>query len=382
MRYAWGVAYAFLFAYRTFLSFLGETVVSNLTTLGDSGTYASGGFSSLSVTFTDILLFQHSRRFATELTENLGSVFNALFLGNTLMVHIAFQAMAFVGIVYLLRNVGSWQRSVLFLLFLFPSFSLWSSVAGKDAVVVLMICLLSVQVVRMIEGRAYSRVILLISLYSLVVYKAQYAPALLFLLVAIWAGRNVQQRTFLVFLGALVSLAFLYVFRERIDALAFQVIPNFSVAGGTTRPPFWVQEFDVFWRAPYGMLLSFFGPTLEEARLGILQLASFVESTILLGMISILLISQLARAPFFMFVVSATTVFWLIFANYPFGVMNPGSAIRYRTGYEPLLFVCLVSLLSRRAFLKQLRRDFTNRGRRAIPALAERRALSKGQSAA
>jgi hypothetical protein len=45
------------------------------------------------------------------------------------------------------------------------------------------------------------------------------------------------------------------------------------------------------------------------------------------------------------------TLFWILFTNYPLGIMNPGSAIRYRTGYEILVFVVMVFLLSPNLFV-------------------------------
>ena len=56
--------------------------------------------------------------------------------------------------------------------------------------------------------------------------------------------------------------------------------------------------------------------------------------------------------PLFGFFLTIGGLFWILFANYPFGIMNPGSAIRYRTGY--ILFVVLIFtlLLSRDVYLR------------------------------
>ena len=60
---------------------------------------------------------------------------------------------------------------------------------------------------------------------------------------------------------------------------------------------------------------------------------------------------EIPRMPAFGFLMMCFAGFWLLFANYPFGVMNPGSAIRYRTGYFILLLTILIVVSSRATYI-------------------------------
>ena len=163
-------------------------------------------------------------------------------------------------------------------------------------------------------------------------------------------ARRVKERAVVAIGAGLLSLVPLYVFRERIDGLAFDVIRNFS--GGSTRQAFWVEKYDVFWKAPYGMFQGFVGPTVAEAASGhVLQLASFIESFVLVGALLFLLLRRLPRIPVYSFFVSLFVTFWIVFPNYPIQIMNPGSAIRYRTGYLMLIFLAFAFLLSRELYV-------------------------------
>ena len=154
----------------------------------------------------------------------------------------------------------------------------------------------------------------------------------------------------------MVSLVALYLARQQIADLALAILPHFlSVGadiGGSTREAFWVTPQEVFTKAPQGMLLAFFGPTLGEAQNGgLLQRISFAESTLLLGILAVVFFAKLRSLPAYSLFLGAGTIFWIMFANYPLGVMNPGAAIRYRTGYEMIVVLVILFVFSRSAFV-------------------------------
>ena len=105
------------------------------------------------------------------------------------------------------------------------------------------------------------------------------------------------------------------------------------------------------------MFQAFFGPTIAETSRGVLQLATFLESIVLLSVLVIYALREFFRLPAYAVVMSTFTLFWILFASYPPGMMNPGTALRYRTGYEMLVFLAIVVLLSRETYVNWLRRD-------------------------
>ena len=100
------------------------------------------------------------------------------------------------------------------------------------------------------------------------------------------------------------------------------------------------------------MFLGFFGPTLNEVAFGgPLQLASFIESAVLLAVLALAILRQLPSMPVYSALMGGFSLFWILFATYPLGVMNAGSAIRYRTGYELLIFVLITVIMSRQSYV-------------------------------
>jgi hypothetical protein len=121
---------------------------------------------------------------------------------------------------------------------------------------------------------------------------------------------------------------------------------HFSLEAGSTREnTIWVNDFDVFWNAPYGMLISFFGPTINEALSKPTHLFAFLESLFIVlvffyGLLKLTLISiNTGRLNVYYLGVFLTAMLWILFVHYPFGALNPGSAIRYREGFYAFLVI-------------------------------------------
>jgi hypothetical protein len=341
--WSWGIVYALIWVYRSAFSVLAQTIVGRLTQLGDSQSYQQAAIPVLQLGQIDPI--GTPRRIATWLTEAIGGVFYRLGGGDPILINIGFQTIAFIGIVAFLSSLRGRTRVVVALLLMLPSFSIWSSVAGKEAIVVLAMGVLGASIVRMYLGRSRFGPVQLSALIIIFLFKNHYLPALVFIFAGTFAARRVRQKEFLVLAGGLVSLAFLYLFEAQIAAQALEITKHFSLTG-STRAAFWQTSSDVLERAPLGMLLAFYGPTFAEASSGFLQMASFIESALLFVVLAFLTVRQLPRLPVYLVLMSGFTVFWILFAAYPFGVMNPGSAIRYRTGYEILVIVMIAAFLS------------------------------------
>jgi hypothetical protein len=357
VRISWGLIFALLWLYRSAYSFVGQVLVIRLTTLGDSSQFQRAdltpGKGEFAIQAADIV---GVRTLSTLITEGLGVFFFRATGGSAVLINICFQTIAFVGIVVFLRALPKRMRVVGLVLLMLPSFTLWSSIASKEAIVVLAVGLLGTYVIREYRGLPNSLLLLLFALVTIYIFKNQYLPAILFLVVGTWICRRVRQVEMVALLGLIVSLVALYIARDQISQLALSILPHFLNVGAdigrATREAFWVLPQEVFTKAPQGMLLSFFGPTFEEAQNGgLLQRASFAESALLVGIFAVVLFVRARTMPVYSLFLGAGTIFWIMFANYPFGVMNPGSAIRYRTGYEMILILVLLFVFSRSSFV-------------------------------
>lgn len=367
----WGVFYALLWLYRSAASVSAELFIFEITPRGEHY-QSSEGFISWGV-WAHLTSIDHVPAIGTLLAHSVGTISNWLFGGNDILINISFQTIAFIGIVMLLQTTKPAHRARLALLFLLPSFTLWSSISSKDTLVVFFVCIISVNALKIWYGERYSRLSCIVAFAFVYVFKPHYAPALAYLLGTIWAARHVRQPAALALILGLSSLSFLYIVKDMMARLVFQaVIPAFSGYGVTfNRPDFWETPADIYLRAPEGMFRSFLGPTFQEALSGhVFHLVSFVESVAILAVMVWFAVRGLTRMPAFTFVVGAFTTFWMLFPTYPLGAMNAGSAIRYRTGYIVVLFVLVAAILPRDTYFAWRRGRQSSRPPRrvAVPA--------------
>lgn len=367
---SWSYFYLFLFMYRSLFSVLGEVVVMRLTNIGDTVNYQNADLLytvGLMTTFSIDSLGAVMVIWATLLTEFVGGVFRILFFGNPILINIGFQTITFVGIYLLLRSVEPRVRRPLALLFLSPSFTLWTSIATKESIVVFLICVISTYLVGIYYNRERLGVHHVAAFVLLYIYKPHFLAAVAFLVAGTKIAKAMRQKTAIAVLGIALSMAVLYVYRDAIDRYALQVTEWLSSdKGQSTREPYLVETYDVFVKAPYGMLQSFVGPTVSEASRGVLHLFSFIEAVIMIALLGYFVVRELPRLPVYSLVLGLGTTFWIVFATYPFGMPNPGSAVRYRTDYVVLVFVAVVFLLSRDLYVSWrlgIRRGPERRGR-------------------
>jgi hypothetical protein len=338
MRMTWPIFFFFYYIYRCCYSVFAELVVARLTPLGDTPAYHSG---QIQLNLTN----------SNAITESLGGIFRLVVGGSPILIDICYQTLAFVGIYKLLMAVEPVIRRRLAIFLLLPSFNLWSSVASKESVIVLLMCIICSYIVDLYYNRGKLNILHIISIYLLYVYKPHYMAAIVFILYVSVLAKNIKQKAFFVILSGSISLIPLYIYKDRINQLSMAITEHFVGFGGSSRDAYWIDTYDIFWKAPYGMFQAFFGPTVSEAASGILHMASFIESTIIFSLLFMFLARELPRLPVYLFTLGVFTLFWILFTNYPLGILNPGSAIRYRTGYEILVFVVMAFLMSPNLFV-------------------------------
>jgi len=351
----WTTLYRLLFLYRCTVSVLAELVVRAFTPLGDASKYGAIKY-ELGATFALL-----GARDSTELTKVIGTLFGYLSFGQPMLINLWFQAVGFYGIWRFLAALPPEMRKPAYILMLLPSFTLWSSIASKESIVLFAMGVLCGFLVDLYYNRAKLRLELALAVYLMVVYKVHFLPPVLLIAGALIFGRYVERKIPMVAFGILLSFAGLYVFQDKFRELSMQVEVHFA-DGGSSRPEFFVNPNDIFDKAPEGMWLGFYGPTVEEAVKGhLLQKVAFIESGIIVLLLGSILVRRLPDLPLFSLLLWAGGLFWILFMAYPASVYNPGSAIRYRAGYILFVIFLFLTPLSREVYMRWLKGWRTDR---------------------
>lgn len=321
---------------KVFYMFFAVYVYGQLTTLGDTGRYLNA-----TPEFSKAVLIS-STSFMTFLGGVIGIV-----TGGTILTHLVFLTAAFYGIYYPLRRIDLTQKQLVAVLLIFslPSFASWTSVIGKESVAVFFMGIILGYVIDLMNGHArFTKPIELFAMYLMAVFKPQYAiavgHAILIPLLRLRFRRWPGWVLFFFLCMVVVDISLLYYYRDIIDALSIGMVPHFSTEAGSTRTnTIWVEQYDVFYNAPYGMMIGFLGPTVMEGWEKPLQGIVLIESLVVVSFISALLVMAIfpkiihGKLNVLMFSMVLSVFFWILFVHYPFGALNPGSAIRYRSNF-------------------------------------------------
>jgi hypothetical protein len=354
----WNLFFVVLYLYRSTFSVLGDYVMQ-FTSIGDTESFQNSEINAIAEKYVDqnplgALTSLKSFETSTYLTDWVGAQFHAMFGGSTILINVGYQTIAFVGIIYLLLSVPPSARKVLAALLMLPSFTFWTSIASKESIVSSCVAIITGYLVRQYYRNTSLSLIHLLAGMVLYIYKPHYLIAFSYAWAAKNVGGYVRQRALAAYIGFLLSLVGLVLFSEEIVDLSFHVQWSFETVAdvrSTRLEPFFIDKYDVFWKFPEGFYLAFVGPTIDEISKTPLHIITFIESMVLLAAIALAILRRIKKIPVYSFIVGIGTTFWLLFPNYPFGVMNPGSAIRYRSGWIILLFVTITVLMSREMFL-------------------------------
>jgi hypothetical protein len=358
VRFTWGAIYAVLFLYRCGYSVVGQLVVLRLTLIPDTTAYQDftlERFFDAGFTFEAAFLMESN---ATVMTKFVAAFFSLIFGGNAILMNIGFHSIAFVGLVYFLRGLEPKTRAFMLVLVMTPSFSLWSSIVSKEAIVVFLVAVLARYVVDIYNNRDRFFVWYLAILGILYMFKPHFIPAILFVAVTSKIAHYIREPAAFALLAGTATLCLLYVMRDAVDTFSrIASVWFFSETGGSQRSvPLISEQYDFFIKAPQGMFRAFVGPTFTEASNGVLQLASFLESAFILAVLAVFVTWNLLRIPVYSAIIALFTIFWIMLANYPLGVANAGTAIRYRTDYILLVFLAVAVLTSRDLYINWRRR--------------------------
>ncbi|WP_111640053.1 hypothetical protein [Marinomonas shanghaiensis] len=333
----WFAYFVIKFFYMLFALF----VYSKLTTLGDTYRYLRG----------DEAFGPGLWRDSTALMDTFGYSFSLL-LGPVL-ANIPFLVLSCIGVYYPVNRLNLTKNQLIVLLALLsvPSFGVWTSIISKEAFGVFYLGIILGFFIDYIKRKPNKRHFLVIfCVYLCALFKPQYLIGIAALFTFVFISRKFSLRGFgktvILALFFVFSFLALYIFRNEINELSFIIPMHFSLDAGSTREnTIWVNDFDVFRNAPYGMFIAFFGPTLSEALSKPTHLLVFIESALIVGvflcaLLKLLLISfNTGRLNVFFVGVFLTATLWILFVHYPFGALNPGSAIRYRENFYAFLVI-------------------------------------------
>jgi hypothetical protein len=353
VRFSWGAVYTLLFLYRCGYSFIGQVVILRLTGIPDTTGYQAFTFGRFLTNVPTIETGFLMERNATVVTQIVAAFISFFTGGNAILINIGFQSIAFVGLVYFLRGLEPKVRIFMLLLVMTPSFSVWSSIAAKEPIVVFLVAVVARYVVDVYNNRDRVRIWHLLVLALLYMFKPHFLPAVFFVAVTSKLARYVREPATFAMLVGLFSLSILYALRDTVDSFS-RLVSHwiFAEPGLSQRTiPLIAEQYDIFTKAPQGMFRAFVGPTLSEAGNGVLHMASLLESVFILSVLAVFVTWNLMRIPVYGAVVAVFTVFWTMLVNYPVGLANPGTAIRYRTDYILLLFLAVAVLTSRDLYI-------------------------------
>ena len=283
--------------------------------------------------------------------------------------NIAFMLISFYGIYLPLNKLNLSRKSLIFCLFLLslPSFGIWSSIVGKEAVSVFFMGILASYLIDIHSSIRRPQLIELFALYLGLIFKIQYViPVLLaYFYILIKNKLNLSSLQQLIVLSCLLSFSIYLVweFSDEINRLSFVITSHFSTDARSTRDPFWINDYDIFYKSITGIFTSFIGPTFFESLNRPAVMPFFIESFLIFSIfISHLLykaLSSLAKNSINIYKVSLFVIIFLgiLTLSYPLGVSNYSTAIRYREGYYGFLvvfyFFLFVSNKNNKSMLKK-----------------------------
>jgi len=353
-----------LFFYRILMAFVAKYIIARLTILADIGTFMYGlpydeyGLLPMLYEKFGLMILLKKDVLGVAIISSIHFICHF-----EILTFCVCSAIGYIGIRKFLiaARSGSKMYLLLILLCYSPSFNIWSSIGGKECLVVFGMGILCAELIKLYKGEAFKPSILFfIALWLVMVLKKPYIPFVLVTFGYVVFRSRVKlpyKWDVALLLGLLAAVAVgMYLFRYQLDEYAFfaQKVPR--VSARSTRGHLFIEQFDFFKKMSYLLPLAFWGPTWAECTISPLHLFSFIESgviilaaVIMLWGFPVALIRQF-RKYYQWFLLGCNSVFLLLFVQYGQGIINPGAGIRYRTNiYLPVIaFVYIFAYLRER----------------------------------
>lgn len=274
----------------------------------------------------------------------------SLIFGGGAISDYAFATLGAVGI-WLVARYGAVNISLgkLLLAIALPSTMLWTSITGKEAIVVLALGAVFGSWMHAWVRDRWSLTSTLLCAGGVAVtmlFKPHYLLPLFGFWFVLYGGRwlGIAHGLIRFFLLLCMLLASMIAGWDAIVWFSEEIIRHFSFDANATRVPPWTDALGFVAYAPLGAIIALLGPTPSEVlqSLSIHYVIAGIEAAVIVAGFLWLWRDVLRTIP-------DTTVIWALIAllvlfagvHYPFGILNPGSAIRYRSGFLPIIFLVL-----------------------------------------
>lgn len=340
------------FLIRLFYLLFTILIYGKFTILGDTGRYLGAG-----INFSPSIFYN-----STALMDCVGGLTGTLLGGSNVISNFPSMLISFFSVKWVVEKLEFRKcinKNLLLILISFPNFCIWTSVFSKEMVGLVFSSILGVLLVNYLKGDYKIRKRDFFAFYLCLIFKPQYFPFILQGLVCVYWMQKYCKRAISQFLfGAFViimNLFVLYLISDIVNQYAEMIPIHFtSYDGGSNRNEnIWIHENDFFIKAPIGMFTAFFGPTLNEMLSKPTHLIAGIESTFMLILFIYLCWKTISHF-YYTSRFNATIIptYFIIFSgicllHYPFGIFNPGSAIRYRTNFIFLFIILLMYLYAR-----------------------------------
>lgn len=319
----------FFICYRIFGLILSLYVISKMTGLGDYNNYINSDF------FYELELGKYYLK-NTHFIKLIIGFFKEIFFRNIFILNLFFNILSSYLIIKFLEKVRNNKvRTQIYLICLFPSFTIWTSYISKENLYITFSCMTLIYILKLKNKENFSKkekLFFIFAIFLTIRFKIQYSLYWIGIILFFCLKRkllNKKMRYFIYLIILLIILFLSYYFREKVD-MFFKDFHRFfrEDAGSTRNLTFFKERFGFYKNMIYGTLIAFYGPTIKELmRFNLLVISSFVESFFLVMYIFYsLMISKKFYKGVYIFIIII-----LLISHYPFGVFNSGSAIRYRS---------------------------------------------------
>lgn len=249
-----------------------------------------------------------------------------------------------------------------------PHFLIWSGIVGKEALAIAGLLLIVKVCVDLVVWNKLKPVALFVGLFISLIERPHYAVAYIYLfLISLIITKSkiklmglftINQSFFILFFVMaylLVSYCYLHPFSSS-ELMSFMMntqskFLNFTQSATNRWDIVWDQSSDFFLNMYWGLPISIIGPTMSEALARPVLLPAFIEGCFCLFLMIVILYQFLhlikinsRYSSLFIWGYLPALLFGLLI-NYPFGIFNPGSAIRYKQSLTPLFYIYPLLLL-------------------------------------
>jgi hypothetical protein len=337
----------YFYSYRIFMCFFTWIVLRSLIQLGDTESY-----------LTDLNTASFSYMSSTSLMRIVGVTSSQILGDFTINLITCILVTKFIVLNIKHSRFTNREAILLYMIFSFPSFTIWTVIYSKEAIVTLAFLsfFLLLQKQSKEKKKSFLRVsYICLSILIIGMFKPQYLIFLLTILLCLWVSQKFQPIIALqIYILYVVTLLLIYlIISDLIHYYTGGLYYHFNIPGSSSRSDiFFEMSGDFITKAPYGIYLALVQYKLNEIFNG-LSLTLWLEGVII-SIIAILIFLYKVRIIIYgrlkvhYFVACIIGILLLLFALYPFGVFNPGSANRYKTAIYAPVFLTLMTNFTRR----------------------------------